>query len=45
MMAIEDEFAVEIPGALITHEMFESIDSLASVIALIVPEESIATRT
>ncbi|ASV99209.1 acyl carrier protein [Paraburkholderia aromaticivorans] len=44
MMAIEDECGIEIPGALITHEMFESIDSLASVIALIVREESIATR-
>ena len=45
MMAIEDEFAIEIPGELITHEMFQSIDSLAGVIALVVPEESIATRT
>ncbi len=45
MMSVEDEFAVEIPGALITHEMFESIDSLASVMALIVREEPIATRT
>ncbi|EIF31055.1 acyl carrier protein [Burkholderia sp. Ch1-1] len=45
MMAIEDEFAIEIPGAQITHELFESIDSLASVLAHIVPEESSATRT
>lgn len=45
MMAIEDEFAIEIPGEQITHELFESIDSLASVLAHIVPEESSATRT
>ncbi|WNC91447.1 acyl carrier protein [Paraburkholderia sp. FT54] len=45
MMAIEEEFPIEIPGALITHELFQSIDSLASALAHIVPEASIATRT
>ncbi|HYS68368.1 MAG TPA: acyl carrier protein [Paraburkholderia sp.] len=45
MMAVEETFAVEIPGELITHELFQSIHSLASVIAQIVPEESIAPRS
>ncbi|MFM0204745.1 acyl carrier protein [Paraburkholderia fungorum] len=45
MMAIEENFVIEIPGALITHDLFLSIDSLASTIARIVPEESLALRT
>ncbi|HZZ11376.1 MAG TPA: acyl carrier protein [Paraburkholderia sp.] len=45
MMAIEEHFEVEIPGALITHDLFQSIASLASVLARIAPEESIAPRT
>ncbi|MEA3082941.1 MAG: hypothetical protein QOC89_638 [Paraburkholderia sp.] len=45
MMAIEENFGIEIPGALITHDLFQSIDSLASTIARIVPEESLALRT
>ncbi|WP_025598714.1 acyl carrier protein [Burkholderia sp. WSM2230] len=45
MMAVEETFAVEIPGALITHAMFGSIAALAGVIAQIVPEESLAART
>jgi acyl carrier protein len=45
MMAIEENFGIEIPGALITHDLFQSIDSLASTIARVVPEESLALRT
>lgn len=45
MMAIEENFVIEIPGVLITHDLFQSIDSLASTIARIVPEESLASRT
>lgn len=45
MMAIEETFAIEIPAALITHDLFQSIDSLARVIAHLVPEESLAPRT
>ena len=45
MMAIEETFAMEIPAALITHDLFQSIDSLARVIAHLVPEESLAPRT
>ena len=45
MLAIEENFAVEIPGTLITHAMFASIAALAGVIAQIVPEESLAART
>jgi acyl carrier protein len=44
MMAIEEKFAVEIPAALITHELFQSIESLARTIAHLVPEESLAPR-
>jgi acyl carrier protein len=39
MMAIEENFAIEIPGALITHDLFQSIDSLAGTIARLVPQE------
>lgn len=45
MMAIEDHFAIELPNELITHDMFQSVDSLAGVLVQIVPEESIAQRT
>ncbi|WP_434109790.1 acyl carrier protein [Paraburkholderia caffeinilytica] len=45
MMAIEETFAIEIPAALITHDLFQSIDSLARTIAHLVPEESLAPRT
>lgn len=45
MLAVEEAFAIEIPGALITHDMFASIATLAGVIAQLVPEESIATRS
>jgi len=45
MLAVEEAFAIEIPGALITHDMFASIAALAGVIAQLVPEESIATRS
>ncbi|MFL9906445.1 acyl carrier protein [Paraburkholderia sp. RL17-337-BIB-A] len=45
MMAIEENFVIEIPGVLITHDLFRSIDSLANTIARIVPEESLASRT
>ncbi|MGF6772175.1 acyl carrier protein [Paraburkholderia sp. GAS199] len=45
MMAIEEYFDIEIPGELITHEMFQSIDALAAVIGQVAPEESLAPRT
>jgi acyl carrier protein len=45
MLAVEEAFGVEIPGSLITHDMFASIAALAGVIAQLVPEESIATRS
>ncbi|HZZ03655.1 acyl carrier protein [Paraburkholderia sp.] len=44
MMAIEEKFAIEIPAALITHDLFQSIESLARTIAHLVPEESLAPR-
>ncbi|MFM0283517.1 acyl carrier protein [Paraburkholderia sediminicola] len=44
MMAIEENFAIEIPPALITHDLFQSIDSLAHMIAHLVPEASLAPR-
>jgi acyl carrier protein len=44
MMAIEEHFAIEIPPALITHDLFQSIDSLAHMIAQLVPEASLAPR-
>ncbi|MFM0158319.1 acyl carrier protein [Paraburkholderia sediminicola] len=44
MMAIEEQLAIEIPAALITHELFQSIESLARTIAHLVPEESLAPR-
>ena len=45
MMAIEEKFAIEIPATLITHDLFQSIESLARTIAHIVPEESLAPGT
>ena len=44
MMAVEESFAIHIPGPLITHAMFASIAALAGVIAQLVPEESLAAR-
>jgi acyl carrier protein len=44
MIAIEDAFGVEIPGTLITHNLFQSIGDLASTIAQIAPEESAMHR-
>lgn len=45
MMAVEDRFATEFPPELITHEMFQSVHSLAGVIAQIVPKEPVVQRT
>lgn len=45
MLAIEETFDVEIPGELITHDLFQSVASLAGMLARIAPEESIAPRT
>ena len=42
MLAVEDAFGIEIPGELITFELFQSIDSLASGLAPLVHEESAA---
>lgn len=44
MMAIEETFGIEIPDHLITHDLFQSIDSLARTLAQIVPEESVEPR-
>ncbi len=40
MLAIEDALGIEIPGDSITFELFESIDSLASVLEPLLPDES-----
>jgi len=45
MMAIEDHFDIEIPGELITHDLFQSIDALAGVITQIAPAESLEQRS
>jgi acyl carrier protein len=33
MLAIEDEFAIEIPDRMLTRRLFSSIDSLAAAVA------------
>ncbi|WP_322043077.1 acyl carrier protein [Paraburkholderia sp. J67] len=44
MLAIEDALSVQIPEALITFELFRSIDSLANALAPLVQEKSLAHR-
>jgi acyl carrier protein len=44
MIAVEDEFSIEIPGRFMTHSLFQSIDSLASVIAQIAPSLNVCDR-
>ncbi|CAD6553664.1 acyl carrier protein [Paraburkholderia metrosideri] len=45
MMAIEEAFSIQIPDAMITHDLFQSIDALTNVITQIISDDSIATRT
>jgi acyl carrier protein len=45
MMAIEDEFSIEIPGQFMTHSLFQSIDSLAAVIVQIAGSFNVCGRT
>jgi acyl carrier protein len=42
MLALEDEFGIEIPDQLLTRRLFQSIDSLASVVAQLSPGEAAA---
>ena len=42
MLAIEDALCIEVPGELITFELFRSIDSLSCALAPLVPESSVA---
>ncbi|MGF7132209.1 acyl carrier protein [Paraburkholderia sp. EB58] len=44
MLAIEDALDIEVPGELITFELFQSIDSLASALAPLVSETSVVRR-
>ncbi|TDN61294.1 acyl carrier protein [Paraburkholderia sp. BL10I2N1] len=44
MLAVEDALAVEIPGELITFDLFQCIDSLASALAPLLRQESVASR-
>jgi acyl carrier protein len=40
MLAVEDALGIEVPGELITFELFQSIDSLACALAPLVAETS-----
>ncbi|PLZ03564.1 acyl carrier protein [Burkholderia sp. WAC0059] len=33
LLAVEDEFGIEVPDAMLTRELFTSIDSLAAAVA------------
>lgn len=44
MLALEDAWGIEIPGELITFDLFRSIDSLASALAPLVRDEWVARR-
>jgi acyl carrier protein len=44
MLAVEDVLGIEIPGELITFDLFQCIDSLTSALAPLVHEESVAGR-
>jgi len=42
MLAVEDALGIQVPGELITFELFQSIDSLARALAPLVPAKSVA---
>ncbi|MDE1182615.1 acyl carrier protein [Paraburkholderia sp.] len=44
MMALEDEFGIQIPGELITHSLFQSIDFLADTMSQLVHHEPAAQQ-
>ena len=44
MLAIVDAFGIDMPGELITFELFRSIDSLAGVLAPLVSKNSVACQ-
>lgn len=44
MLAVEDALGIEVPGELITFELFQCIDSLACALAPLVPEKSVVCR-
>jgi len=44
MLALEDALGIEVPGELITFEMFQCIESLACALAPLVGEEPAARR-
>jgi acyl carrier protein len=44
MLAVEEALGIEIPGELITFELFQCIESIASALAPLVREESVARR-
>jgi len=39
MLAVEDAFGIEIPGELITFDLFRCIDSLATSLAPLMPND------
>jgi acyl carrier protein len=44
MLAVEDALGIEVPGELITFELFRCIDSIACALAPLVREKSAAHR-
>ncbi len=44
MLAIEEAFGIEVPGELITFELFQSVDSLACALLPLVRDESVGRR-
>jgi hypothetical protein len=44
MLAVEEAFGIEVPGELITFELFQCIDSIACGLAPLLPETSAAGR-
>jgi acyl carrier protein len=44
MLAVEDALGIEIPGELITFDLFRCIDSLAGALAPLVRDEWVAHR-
>ena len=44
MLAVEDALGIEIPGELITFDLFQCIDSLTSALASLAQDEWVARR-
>jgi acyl carrier protein len=44
MLAVEDALGIDVPGELITFELFQCIDSLACALAPLVSETSVVCR-